>query len=91
MFFNAPQYDLYYYQEEKPLMVMIPGASDTVNPLEYYIEKGYIDPEINIIFFRRSEPWAKIDPEEVYKAINSIPRTEVYYCGFSLGAWDFNR
>lgn len=91
MIFEATHYDLYYYKEDKPLMVMLPGADDPYNPLEESIKEGKISPEINIIFFRRAEPWERIPAEEVKAAINSIPRTEVYYAGFSLGAWDFNR
>ena len=52
MIFTAPQYDLYYYQENKPLMVMLPGAEDPYNPLEESIKEGKISPEINIIFFQ---------------------------------------
>ena len=91
MFFECQNYDLYYYQEDKPLMIMVPGAADTINPVEEYIKDGIVSPEYNIAFFRRDKAWAKIDPEEIKKAINCMPRTEVYYCGFSLGAWDFYR
>ena len=33
----------------------------------------------------------RIDKDLVKGVIDSMPHTDLYYCGFSLGAWDFHK
>ena len=83
--------------ETKPLMVVIPGmgggfdGSYTITGLYQYIQDKSLAPDCTIVFFYRPGYNAKIDKDLVKGVIDSMPHTDLYYCGFSLGAWDFHK
>lgn len=83
--------------ENKPLMVVIPGMAGGVEGSYYltglyqYIMDQTLQPDCSIVFFYRPTGGSKIDPEFVKETVNSIPHTDLYYCGFSLGAWHFSK
>lgn len=43
-----------------------------------------------IVFFYRNGYNGKIKSSYVKEVVESLPHTGLYYCGFSLGAWDFH-
>lgn len=83
--------------ETKPLMIFIPGMGGGVNEsynitgLYQYIQDGTVKPDCTIVFFYRDKYNGKIKSSYVKSVIDSLPHTDLYYCGFSLGAWDFHK
>ena len=82
--------------ESKPLMIFIPGAGGGLNCSYYmtglyqYLTEGTIQPNCTVVFFYRKSGNGKISADYVKEVVDSIPHTELYYCGFSLGAWTFS-
>ena len=83
--------------ESKPLMVFIPGmgggidGSYNITGLYQYIQDGTVVPDCTVVFFYRDGYNGKIKSSYVKEVVDSLPHTDLYYCGFSLGAWDFHK
>lgn len=81
----------------KPLMIFIPGmgggidGSYNITGLYQYIQDGSVEPDCTVVFFYRDGYNGKIKSSYVKEVVDSLPHTDLYYCGFSLGAWDFHK
>ena len=82
---------------DKPLMVFIPGmgggidGSYNITGLYQYIQDGSLKPDCTVVFFYRDGYNGRISADYVKEVVDSLPHSDLYYCGFSLGAWDFHK
>lgn len=82
---------------DKPLMVFIPGmgggidGSYNITGLYQYIQDGSLEPDCTVVFFYRDGYNGRISADYVKEVVDSLPHSDLYYCGFSLGAWDFHK